>query len=226
MEVQRIFQKLITRSGQFLLTPSKVELNIERFRDILEDTCAVYSKFSPYKKHITVNATGERVANLSPSLVYAQTGQNYLGTPDWVSDASPVRQFAINPFFLFKNLDPMNNPELIDKTQAPYEYRKPMLYLPFSAEWDVLCVWKHKIVEEEINGEFVYSVPTIDANDTIFFDHLQGLFLQGIGKSRRAFTLNDLPISMDASDIASEGKEMERQALEDLENHQDFYLGW
>jgi hypothetical protein len=36
--------------------------------------------------------------------------------------------------------------------------------------------------------------------------------------------MNDLPITMDASEIASDGLELENKAREEIELHQKFYL--
>jgi len=226
MNIKDIFDELLIRSGQFVLISSNVELNIERFRRIVESTLAVYGRYSPHEEHVSVNALSTREIDLSASVIASLTGKPYLKEPKFVSDATPVRQIPFGLLKIFPGMDNTNNPELYDKVQAPFEYRKPKLYLPFSARWDVHCAFEHVLYETEVDGKFEYTLPTITLSDQAFFDYLQGMFLMGIGRSRRAFTLNDLPITMDASDIASEGKELRDQALEFMSNHQKFYLAW
>jgi hypothetical protein len=223
-----MFKKILIRSGQFLLNTSNIELDADRFQCLVEDTLSIYNRFCPYDEHFFVTTSTNRRIILSPELVQSLTGKSYLATPDWVSDIHPSRLFGLNPYFIFKNMAPNSNPYLIDKTQMPWTYRKPELYVPMSAEWDVHGVWKHRIVETQSPTEgFIFDVPTLDEQDSDkFIKLLQAFFLQGIGRSRRAFTMNDLPITMDASDIAGEGITMEEQALDDLENVQKIYLAW
>lgn len=228
MLVDKIFEKILIRSGQFLMNVNNIELNQPRFRVLLEDALATYSKFSPYEHRIDVRIFEPRSFNLTAEFIQGITGKEYLGEPDWVSECSPVRELAINPFFIFKQADPTYNPELQNKSQVPYLYRKPRLTVPFGAQWDVLCVFKHRIFEKQLSsGVYEYSVPTLDySNDVSFFKYVQGLFLQGLGKSRRAFTMTDLPITMDSAELVAEGVTMEQEAKDEMELNQKFYLSY
>jgi hypothetical protein len=222
-----MFKKVIIRSGQFLIDTNNIELDPDRFRILVEDALSIYNRFVPYDEHVYVDGGAQRAINLTPQLMKGLTGKSYLGTPDWVSDANPSRLFGVNPYFIFKNLDPKQNPYLIEKSSLPWRYRKPTIYLPVSAEWDLHCVWKHRVVEDESESGFSFDVPTLEAEDADkFIKLLQGMFLQGVGRSRRAFTMSDLPILMDGSEITSEGIEIEREATDDLENVQKFWLSW
>lgn len=227
MLLKRVFEKIVIRSGQFLLNSNNIELNVERFRELVEDALGIYSKFCPYDEHVVTEFSSSRSISLTDSIIKNITGKDYLGTPDWVSDVMPVRLYAINPLYVFRNLDPNANSELATKSFLPFEYRKPNLYVSISGEMDIHCVWNHRIIEtEDIYGSITYDLPTISTDDNLFLKLVQGMFLQGLGKSRRAFTLNDLPITMDASEIASEGAELEREAMEQMENDQKFYLAF
>lgn len=226
MNIKDIFDELLIRSGQFVLSTSNVELNIDRFRRIVESTLAMYGRYSPHEEHVLVSAHATREIDLSANYIANLTGKAYLKEPKFISDATPTRNIPLGITNIFPGLIGSSNSELYDKQQAPFEYRKPKLYLPFSANWDVHCAFEHPLHEVIENGKSEYYLPTITLSDQAFFDYLQGMFLMGIGRSRRAFTLNDLPITMDASDIASEGKELRDQALEFMVNHQKFYLAW
>lgn len=227
MLLKRVFEKIVIRSGQFLLSSNNIELNQDRFRELVEDALGVYSKFNPYDEHVITEFASSRRIQLTDGLMQNLTGKEYLGTPDWISDVMPVRLYAINPLHVFRNLDPNANSELSVKSFLPFEYRKPNLYVSISGEMDLHCVWKHKIVETEtVQDGITYDLPTISSDDNLFLKLVQGMFLQGLGKSRRAFTLNDLPITMDASEIAAEGSELEREVMEQMENDQKFYLAF
>ena len=227
MNIETIFEKILLQSGQFLLNTNRIEVDPDRFRHLVEDALAIYSKHHPYAEHVFVDFSASRVISLTDDVMCNLTGKTYLGTPDWISDVMPVRLYGINPFYVFKNLDPNWNNNLQEKAQMPFQYRKPKLYVSVSAEWDIHAVWKHRVIETQTEQEgYLYEVPTISVDDVIFFRLLKGMFLQSIGRSRRAFTINDLPIAMDAAEIASEGQEILDKAMEDIENHQKFYLAW
>lgn len=228
LNIKDIFEEVLIRSGQFILAPSNIELNIERFRRIVESTLAVYGRYSPHEEHISFYAMASRQVDLSDDRIAGLTQKPWLTkAPKFVSDCTPERQVPLGITKVFPGLEPGNNPELYDKQQAPFEYRKPYLYLPFSARWDIHACFEHPLYAVTgDDGKTEYFLPTITLSDQAFIDYLMGLFLLGIGRSRRAFTLNDLPITMDASDIASEGKEMRDEALEFMQNHQKFYLAW
>jgi hypothetical protein len=228
LNIKDIFDEILIRSGQFILASNNMELNIERFRRIVESTLAVYSRYSPHEEHILVAAFGSREIDLTGGQITELTGKPYLQkAPKFISDCMPVRQIPLGITKIFPGFEPGNNPELYDKQQAPFEYRNPKLYLPFSARWDILACFDHAVYEKQCeDGKYEYFLPTITLADQAFFDYLQGMFLLGLGRSRRAFTLNDLPITMDASDIASEGQQMRDQALEFMSNHQKWYLAW
>lgn len=67
-----------------------------------------------------------------------------------------------------------------------------------------------------------------EGRDTILFDLVLGQFLQIIGRSRRAFQLEQNPVLFDASDLVLEGKELYDQAKQELYDQSKFYLamGW
>ena len=227
MKIEDIFDKVMLMSGQFLINSNRIEVDVDRFRILVEDVLATYSKHVPFDSHFFINLFATRRINLTDDLVKSLTGIEYLGTPDWISDVMPSRLYGINPYYLFKNIDPNWNADLQEKAQIPFVYRKPELYVSVSAEFDIHAVWKHRIIETQDQFEgFIFEIPTISNDDTMFFKLLQGLFLTSIGRSRKAFTLNDLAITMDATEIASEGQEIYDKAMEDLENHQKFYLSW
>jgi len=226
VNIETIFEKIMLMSGQFLLNTNRIEVDPDRFRHLVDDALAKYSKHSPFDLHFFVDMTSRNII-LTEELIHNLTGLEYLGPPDWISDIMPVRLYGINPFKTFRNLDSTWNNELVEKTQLPFVYRKPALYVSISAEHDIHGVWKHRIIETESERDgFTYTVPTISVDDTIFFQILQGMFLSSIGRSRRAFTLQDLPIAMDAAEIAAEGQDIVEKAMEDIEDHQKFYLAW
>jgi hypothetical protein len=72
-----------------------------------------------------------------------------------------------------------------------------------------------------------YELLTITDDDDLFFKILTGYFMVGLGRSRKAFTLNELPIVTDAADLVSEGTALITDGQLALqETSSKFYLAW
>ncbi len=221
MKVKDIFSRIILRSGQFIIKRSNVEIDIDSFRMLVEDALAIYTKASPYVKEYHIRMTARRFTFTE------DYDEELKQIPNWVSEATPVLGGAnplYSPYGSFGATQDLVG-DSGEPLQALWEYRKPILTVNFSGDWDIECCFHHRVIEgvDSITGAQEYSVPTIDITDTVFFQLIQGMFLQGIGRSRRAFTLNDLPIVMDADTLASEGEALIEKAMENMQNIQKIY---
>lgn len=66
----------------------------------------------------------------------------------------------------------------------------------------------------------VFTLPTlcdIQYSEIQFLNIVIGLYLQYIGSVRKGFTLDDIPISNDGSELYSKGEELVAKAIEDLQ---------
>ena len=218
-----MFDRVLLKSGQFVLAKSKVEIDVDNFRILVEDALGIYSKQNPHHVTITRQIISPRQLDFS---VYAFNDE--FGVPDWISEVTPVKFAGVSLAQFNMQQHVMGNSNLINPIEAPWDYQKPILTVPFSSTYKIVGVFKHKITlvpgSDPTATSDSYEVKTIDYSDTNFFDLLQGMFLMGIGRSRRAFTLNDLPITMDADAIASEGREMVDAAKESIASGSKFYL--
>lgn len=228
--IDQLFDKIILRSGQFILHKNNVELDVDNFRNLVEDAMEVYSDFAPYDKEYTIDF------RTSPSFIFTENFDTEIGRPlDWVSKADPIRSigtpYSSHPFGAHGNPSSglYQSKYLSEPIEAPFHFNKDTktLTVGYRGFYSVVGVYRHKIKEvDNLDGTFTYSIPTLSTSDQLFIQLCQGLFLKGIGRSRRAFTLNDLPVLMDAGEIVSEGKEMYNEAFEKLENKQKFHLAW
>ena len=220
MDIRDIFDRILLRSGQFILRKSKVEVDVDSFRILVEDALAEFNGFSPIDKEYSIPMLGPR------QFTFDETFDTSLNRkPDWLSIVRPTNSHS-GPY-----RRPMTGNELINPIQAPWDYNldSGVLTVPFNDTYKVVAVYDHVIVETDdpdSPGNILYSVPSISYNDVEFFQILQGLFLQSIGKSRRSFTLNDLPITMDADTIAAEGVDMVEKAVEAMADIQKIRLAW
>jgi len=76
---------------------------------------------------------------------------------------------------------------------------------------------------DETTGVLIDAEISGVRQETLFLDLLQGNFLIALGRSRRAFTLNDLPVSMDADQLVGEGQSLVEQTIERLQDNSDWH---
>lgn len=228
MNITDIFDRILLRSGQYIIRKAKIDIDVDTFRILVEDALAVYSKAVPYECNYDLNFNNFR------NMVFPLDFDEELSrAPDWLSDVTPISSFgSLHTVFGHRSKATGRTPftEAVDPIEAPwiYESKTRKLTVPFSAYYRITACYKHRIREviNESTGDAVYDVPTITIDDQAFFKLLQGMFLLGIGRSRRAFTLSDLPIVMDADQLVSDGQELVTQATEDINNVQKFHLAY
>lgn len=225
-----MFNRILIESGQFLLEVNGIELDRDRFVILVKTVLGTYNKYDP------IDAKFNLDLRFSRKHTFTDDSEPY-GIPDWISSVTPIQintTSASHPpriksvgslIAYFGNY--RSNPELEEKCTFSIDYRKPHLYLPIEEIVDVHAVYSHKLREEESFGNILYHIDTIDHSFDTFFDLLRAKFMIAIGRSRRAFTLQDLPISSDADQLVSEGKELENETMEELiENEGKQYLSW
>lgn len=218
MNLNEIFDKVLIFSGQFLIPDTVIELRVDKFKALVSHALGSWNNYNPIDRHINVDISTIR------QHTFTELGPH--GIPVNIVDLQPIRISGVAPFFLTEWGRLGDSLEM--KKQFPWEYRKPTLTVPMTGEFDLHCIYYHKIeVDNTTGGEPAYKVETISENDDEFFKLLTGLFLQSLGRSRRAFTLNELPITTDGAELVSEGKQMEDEAMADLiENKSKWYLAW
>jgi hypothetical protein len=226
MNIRDIFDRILLRSGQYIIRKAKVDIDVDTFRILVEDALADYSKAVPYECDYDLNM------NASRNYVFPNDFDPVLlRSPDWLSEVTPISSFgSLHTVFGHRQSSDSYCSEVIDPIEAPWVFNSKTknLTVPFSANYKVTACYKHRIVAtlNTSTGETDFTIPTITIDDQIFFRFLQGKFLQGIGRSRRAFTLSDLPIIMDADQMVSDGVEMVDRANEDMNNVQKFHLAF
>lgn len=205
-----IFERILVKSGQFLLRVDNIELDPTRFKVLVEDALVILNKHRPIDRHVYITVNSPRTYTFSEELDGI--------IPYSVVDAVPVRPSAVNPYMLnMMGLGSDRNEYMSEKGSVPFEYRKPNLTVSFSGDFDVHCIDYYEIIsEQDDSGAIVFSIPELTINESYFFELLRGMFLQTLGRSRRSFTLNDLPIAMDADQITAEGENIIENAMEDL----------
>jgi len=190
---------------------------------LVEDALAEYNKHKPIDKIYNLELVSPRQYNWDLHL-----DPIFNRSPDWISECTPMKYGAVSiSSFYMQNYYNQESQYLINPTEAPWDYTKPLLTVPFSSRYKIIAVYNHTI-EQVMDDQGLptndWEIKSISSKDTHLLKLIQAYFLQGIGRSRKAFTLNDLPIIMDADAIAAEGNELEEKTLEGLRNSSKFHL--
>ena len=189
MTIHELFNLVLIRSGQYLLD-SNVELNEDKFKELVKYCLSVYSKYKPQRKRIQISITGYSYTFTDP-------------VPYYISEVIPTSAVVTNPFL--SAIQNNSKPLVVD-----WEYRPPTLYTSFNGDAEVEAWFEWKLKYDGTD----YIVPV---GDELFIDLVTAEFLIGLARSRRAFTLQEIPISTDAEVLASEGRDLREDTLKRLQ---------
>lgn len=228
MTLDELIDYVMTESGEFIVGELETtQINRHRFHLIVKRALAIYSKYRPLTDRQTLAVS----ASLNMTDISGGT------TPAWISRVVPVNDSTSDggssqsaAAFIYGNAGGLSDPYYASgrPRQIPWEYNKPTLSVSGSdGMYDITMHRPHTLedIEKDDNNLVTEAtIPSIDYADDIFFDILVGFFLMSLGRSRRAFTLNDLPVTMDASDLVSEGETKVNEAKERLTEQSSWYL--
>lgn len=220
-------------SGCAPLGERNIELRIDDFQRIVQQSLDYTNKYDPDDRKIHIETRKfDYTFTGSESVIPGTTDR----IPRWLSDVVPVR-FTTNSVMLTPQSIMMLNSvygRFIDseKREFIWSYQEPNLFLDRQGRFEVHACYDHPSIpiKETIEGEervVDIDYPTITTRRSTFLLLVRGKFMQGIGRYRRAFTLNDLPIAMDAPDLVTEGQECEERAKKEfIEDASRFYLAF
>lgn len=139
--------------------------------------------------------------------------------PDWISSVVPCD--LASPLSIFNSVSA--GPKLM-----PWRYDKPKLYMlsSISSSFEVTCHYSSypfTITRDGLGKITEVDIPDIDESDDKFLEMIRGKFIEAIGMSRRAFTLQDFPILMDAAELVIEGREIFNNAKDGLEERNSWW---
>jgi hypothetical protein len=230
MLLRDMFDRVLTESGQFVLDPETLELDLPRFGRLVKSVLGTYNKYCPVTKKFNLSSANQEFYEFTDSFAHPKTGE-VLGVPHFISSATPIRSRSnLSPFFQASAASRMPGSafgvgqlDLVDKDPTPFEYRSPRLYLAYPGLYDVKAQFKHKVSG---SGDGL-EVKTIDEDSDTFFDLLRARFLEALGRNRRAFTLQPLELTTDADALVAEGQQKWETAFEHLVNNShQFYDAW
>lgn len=222
MTLDDLIEYVMTESGEFIVGDLETtQIDRHRFHLIVKRALALYGRYRPMAERTSV------LVNQSVDLT--QGGSR---APDWLSRVIPTgtggtdevtgqsaAQFIYGDIMGGGFADPVfSRPR---PRSIPWEYNAPILSVKGPEDmYDITAHYLQELteIEKDTNGKVqAAKITGITYNDDLFFDIVTALFLIALGRSRRAFTLNDLPVTMDGDQLVSEGDEKLRNAREQLQ---------
>lgn len=204
MRLLEIIDYVILETGNYLVdTLIRQDIDIRKFSIMLKSVIAEYSNYRPLHKNLVIYVDSnpyEFLGSVAPNSI---DKMNYgLGVSPGTLKTDP-----------FRILTREHRPAL-----APWRYEKPLLYTTYTGVVEIGGCFDYFVQElYDSNGELVdYSIPDISYSDVEFLQLMKAKFLMIVGRQRRAFTANDLPLTTDASDLISEGNDLWTSTKEQL----------
>ena len=190
LTLEELFNLILIRSGQFLIGKDDVELDYDKFETLVKKTLKTYSKYKPIREKLFITLTN-----------YQYTFTENI--PYYISDVNPCYSTVFNP--LLQIATQSGNVPFVE-----WEYRKPTLYTNFNGKAEVVAWFEWEIKTVDSGKKF------IELEDELYLDLITAEFLMGLARSRRSFSLNDLPITNDSEILASEGQKLYEDTIETL----------
>jgi len=223
MLLTELVEIVLTESGEFILESLDnitINFDLARFWRMTKTELRKYSSHVPVTHRYNITTSGWNYT--------FDDANSPHGVPLWISECVPVTimtnlnqilQYQPNGVF---GLNSTSNPRPFS-----WDYEKPTLRTTEDGMMDVLTVHRHTVEETKDGGGVLTEVDLIDITeeDHHFIALVNAKFLIALGRSRRAFTLNELPTVMDAAELVSEGEQKYNETMEHLEEVNSWYLG-
>lgn len=234
MKLSEILDYVMIESGQWIVGDlDDMSLNYEKFWTLCRSVLNTYHKSIPYtiNENVWVSKmhTFQKVWDDEGLPINQRTLIRDI--PLWVSSVLPVGYSALTNMALgiqlFLATDSAGS-QLGQPVNWIWRYEAPNLYVPYTGELDIRSHsnYPYELIRGSSNLLVDVDIPGLNYDES-FLKIVTGKFLQAIGRSRRAFTLTDIPVSIDGNDLVTEGKELEAEGRELLEarTHWHFSIG-
>lgn len=157
--------------------------------------------------------------------------------PKWISAVQPSSyyDYAAIPYLYWLHTNAYLGRGEVNTTHEPrtylWKYERDdahgVLYVSETGQVDIKAHYSFPWVYIYDSAGNIVDVEIYfldESHDSVLFDLILGQFLMMVGRSRRAFMLDQSPVVYDASDLVLEGKEVYDQAKQELFETSKFYL--
>lgn len=222
---QELIDYVLLESGQYMAPLEATLLTDTHVARIVTRELSLYSKYRPVSREVFVSANVSGEVNFKT----LSTDEKERDIPMMITNVRvPHGEYGISPAAIANySYSPVTRERLVEAPTSNFDYRKPILYLAGSGGYKLTAHYSRYFDYAEINGKLDGVISDISfEDDHLFVEMLIGKFLQYVGRSRRAFTIDNLPITYDSSEMVSEGQEKYNEAYRVLtEENSKWYEG-
>jgi len=229
---------LFARNGAHIIgTLDSIKLDLQKFYLVMKPDIEYYQGFFPVRKKFNID-----VENSSGFHYDFSNNPNNIGydlslsvpelgePPQDILRATPVGQSVlVNQWMQLKRgLGFPGTPgRLITPISVLREYRKPNAYFGMAGRFDITATYNYFFKETRNESDVLEEVEIIGYDGSVYLlDLLSARFLILLGRTRRAFTYNDLQITTDAAELVREGKEELEDARKIIMENQDYHSAY
>jgi hypothetical protein len=214
MKLNDIINFILVEIGEFFLEDvSDAGINKDKLYHLIDSSLSIYEKYRPLTKNFNITV-------LDPIYTFQED------IPEWISSVVPFGYGGLGDIALVTRTNifeaagyiPTSSSIMgVTKPISIFRYNKPKLYVNTQGLMDITGHYKYTRDITRV-GSIIkdLDLPEVDHSFDDFFDLLKAKTMIAIGRSRRAFTIQDLPLTTDADQIVNEGNELLLKTMEDL----------
>lgn len=233
MKLTELFQYVVTATGEHLLgDPEDFGLTLDTFWQSIQPDFEEYERFYPLTKtiHVEINTNnmlgGKYDFSKDPNNIGYDPDDTVSSVngamPEWISRVVPVNQtrMLMNPLWWRLAGNFASPSRLIVPRTMLIDYRKPYLYITEPGRFEVQAHYR-RLLEYSYGGtEEDPILQDVEIHNLerskIFLDLMVARFLLTVGRMRRSFTYDRLPITVDGNKMVDEATVMYEQARRNM----------
>lgn len=205
---QQIVDHILTESGQFFDTLESTQLDTHKVEMLIIRELKYYSKYKP--KRVTFKTQIDGVKEFSV------TKDGFI--PDAITNIrySEYNGSDLVGAMLFRGMRRAQGAPL---STYYWRYEKPMFYLRGQPGiYEVSGILNHYY------DQLTKEIRTLYDSSYDFLNLVVAKFMLALGRSRRAFTISEIPFTSDAESLVSEGNQLLSEARDRIETTSNFHL--
>lgn len=210
MKLSELYDLVLLEIGQYQVEDLiKEEIPLKKFFPIAKSCLDYYTKYRPVQK--------TRVIYIS--------GKSY----EFINDLAPlvidrvVSTYGEKDLLITTETDLIRlNSHIPTLREQYWRYEKPLLITGISGLVSVRGYYNYEFVP--IPGTDDYNIPDLDMECNSESKLIQAKLLMTLGRSRRSFTMSEIPINTDASELYSEGNQLWESTKESIQTSSKWYV--
>lgn len=222
MELEELKSVILVETGQYLAPFEATLLSDKEFLRLVATELAIYNNHKQHKevKRVTASQSGVYTftstrpdkKDLPVYIIDARTSSSGSGGTYWNvvnqsnrGSTGASRSDRYKTGLAYQQLDNFH-----------YDKNSATIYFPESGTYEITCAYDRWLEMAEADNVVQATVHHITVDDYKFIRLVAARFMLALGRSRRAFTIEGIPVSFDASEMVAAGEELYSSTKESL----------